>query len=231
MARTCTVCTHPERPAIDRALVEGDAYRDIARQFGVSKDALQRHRAEHLPARLVQAKAAQDVSDAVDVMAELQRCFERVNLLFDACDRWLRDADDPTRYDIGPRATELDVTFDEVVRDRNGNPRTIRRKKKLSEWLETVETDTRTVVMVETKSADPRDLVLKTANRLQGQMELLAKLLDLLNDGNTINVTISADWVQIRTELMLALKPYPDAAAAVASRLQLIEGGAGHAAD
>ena len=44
-------------------------------------------------------------------MAELRRCFERVNLLFDACDRWLRDADDPSRYDIGPRAAEVLVTY------------------------------------------------------------------------------------------------------------------------
>ena len=29
MPRTCTVCSHPDRPAIDAALVAGDAYRNI----------------------------------------------------------------------------------------------------------------------------------------------------------------------------------------------------------
>jgi hypothetical protein len=203
----------------------------IARQYEVSKDVLDRHKKGHLPATLAQAKAAQETSDAVDVMAELQRCFARVNLLFDACDRWLRDADDPTRYDIGPRATELDVTYDETLIDRNGNPYTVRRKKKLSDLLETVETETRTITLVETKYADPRELVLKTANRLQGQMELLSKLVGQLSDGDTINIVVNPAWVQIRTELLAALRPYPDAAHAVASKLQLIEGVAGHAAD
>jgi hypothetical protein len=231
MPRTCTVCTHPERAVIDRALVSRESFRDISKRFSVSVSAADRHKKGHIPATLVRAKAVQETSDAVDVMAELQRCFERVNLLFDACDRWLRDADDSTRYDIGPRATELDVTYDEIVRDRNGNPRTVRRKRKLAELLETVESETRSITMVETKYADPRELVLKTANRLQGQLELLSKLLDLLKDGNTVNVTISADWVQIRTELMVALRPYPEAAQAVAGRLQLINGRASHAAD
>jgi hypothetical protein len=228
MPRTCTVCAHLKRAEIDRALVADSAsLRDIARQYEVSKDALDRHKKGHLPTTLVQAKAAQETSDAVDVMAELQRCFERVNLLFDACDRWLRDADDPTRYDIGPRATELDVTYDEIVRDRNGTPRTVRRKRKLAELLETIESDSRSVVMVETKYADPRELVLKTATRLQGQIELLAKLLDLLNEGDTINIAISPQWVEARTVLFAALAEHPEARLAVAAALQAIEGGDG----
>lgn len=230
MPRTCSVCGHSERPAIDRALVAGEAFRAIAKRFSVSMSAVDRHKKAHLPLTLTKAKAAREVSEAIDVMAELERCFGRVNLLFDACDRWLRDADDPSRYDIGPRAHELDVTYEEVTTDRNGNPRTVRRKGKLADLLRIVEGGTRTVTMVETKYADPRDLVLKTAHRLQGQMELLSKLLGQLNDGNTVNVTVSADWVLIRSELMGALQPYPDAAQAVASRLQVIEGGAGRAA-
>jgi hypothetical protein len=231
MPRSCTICVHPERAAIDKALVGGEPFRHIAARFDTSTAALQRHKAEHLPATLVQAKAAQETSDAVDVMAELQRCFARVNLLFDACDRWLRDADDPTRYDVGPRATELDVTYDEIVLDRNGTPRTVRRKRKLAELLETVETETRTITLVETKYADPRELVLKVAAKLQGQLELLSKLVGQLSDGDTINIVVSPEWVEIRTVILAALRPYPDAAHAVASRLQLIDGGVGHAAD
>lgn len=138
MPRVCTVCSHPQRPEIDRALVAGElSFRNIAERFGTSPTALTRHKKEHVPASLAKAQEAKQEADAMDVMAELQRCFVRMNLLFDACDRWLRDADDPTRYDIGPRATELDVTYDEVTVDRNGNPRSVRRKRKLAELLTT----------------------------------------------------------------------------------------------
>lgn len=231
MPRTCTICGHPRRLEIDQALVANESFRNIAERFAVSVGALTRHKDAHVPAALVQAKAAQDEADAIDVMDELRRCFARVNLLFDACDRWLRDADDPSRYDIGPRAEELDVTYEDVLINGQGNPYTVRRKKKLSDLLPTIESETRTITLVETKYADPRDLVLKTANRLQGQMELLSKLLGDLDEGNTVNIVIAPEWVQIRSVLLASLQPYPEARQAVAGRLSVIEGGRSHAAD
>src|SRR5688500_7599726 len=73
MPRLCTVCTHPQRSAIERRLVaESGAYRDIARQWRLSKDALARHKAEHLPTRLVQAQEAENVAQALDVVQQLK---------------------------------------------------------------------------------------------------------------------------------------------------------------
>ena len=62
MPRACSVCQHADRIAIDRALVEGVSYRDIARQFGgsVSKDGLSRHKAAHLSAALVRVVARRE---------------------------------------------------------------------------------------------------------------------------------------------------------------------------
>lgn len=52
MPRVCTVCTHPDRAAIDLALTAGrDSFRGIARQYRVSPDAVERHRTKHVPAR------------------------------------------------------------------------------------------------------------------------------------------------------------------------------------
>ncbi len=39
MEGKCSVCSHASRGAIDHALVQRAPYRDIARRFGVSKDA------------------------------------------------------------------------------------------------------------------------------------------------------------------------------------------------
>jgi hypothetical protein len=69
MPRTCSVCQHPERAAIDAAALAGAGYRTIADQFHVSKTALLRHKADHLLAELVKAKQAEEVSRATDLLA------------------------------------------------------------------------------------------------------------------------------------------------------------------
>jgi hypothetical protein len=59
VARTCTVRTHPQRAASDKALVAGQQYRYIATHFGTSVAALQRHKEDHLRDLLAQAKQRQ----------------------------------------------------------------------------------------------------------------------------------------------------------------------------
>ena len=71
MPQTCTVCRHPRRGEIDRALVSAGPLRDIAGRFGVSKSAVERHKAEHLPAVLARAKEVADVTHALDVAKQL----------------------------------------------------------------------------------------------------------------------------------------------------------------
>jgi transposase-like protein len=69
--RTCTICTHPGREAIDAALVAGEAYRNIAERFGTSTTALVRHKADHLPASLPQAKHAEETTQADSLLGQL----------------------------------------------------------------------------------------------------------------------------------------------------------------
>ncbi len=53
----CTTCAHPQRQAIDQALLAGDAtYEAISRQYGPSISALYRHR-KHLEAKTRRARA------------------------------------------------------------------------------------------------------------------------------------------------------------------------------
>jgi hypothetical protein len=53
MPRRCTICDHPTRDAIDRALVAGQALRDIAGQYHLSKSALARHKERHAHPALI----------------------------------------------------------------------------------------------------------------------------------------------------------------------------------
>jgi hypothetical protein len=48
----CTVCSHREHAAIDLALANGVSGRAVAARYGVSHDAVHRHRTNHLPPQL-----------------------------------------------------------------------------------------------------------------------------------------------------------------------------------
>jgi hypothetical protein len=72
MPRTCTICAHPERAAIDKALVENDSLRAVAKCFGRSTAAMFRHKTDHLPAALVKAQDAHAVAQADDLLAQVR---------------------------------------------------------------------------------------------------------------------------------------------------------------
>jgi hypothetical protein len=72
MSRACSVCTHPDAVLINEALViDGTSNRAVARQYGLSKDALRRHR-EHIPQLLLEASQAMEVADADDLLSQVR---------------------------------------------------------------------------------------------------------------------------------------------------------------
>lgn len=160
MPRACTVCTHEERDAIDAALVGGGLNRAVARQYGLSKDAVARHRDEHLPVALTAAKGAEDAARADDLLAQVRQLQVRAHRILEKA-----EATGDLRAALG------------AIREARGN------------------------------------------------LELLAKLLGELNDQPTVNVMVSPEWVSIRTVVLGALGPFPDARAAVADRLLALGAG------
>src|SRR4051812_11771148 len=72
MARTCTVCRHPDRPVIDQALINHRPFRSIAVQFSTSKSALIRHYDDHLPEALTKARAAEEMAQADDLLEQVK---------------------------------------------------------------------------------------------------------------------------------------------------------------
>src|SRR5207249_4043406 len=116
MSRPCTICNHPQRSAIDRALASGDPYRKVALRYGISTATVSRHRTAHLADRLARAqlraaseqraddqrllaerdsRQAAEAAFDLDVLNELQRCVQRLIRLMDACEQYLRDPEDP----------------------------------------------------------------------------------------------------------------------------------------
>jgi hypothetical protein len=86
MPRTCTVCRHEQRNAVEGALIQGVPLRDIAEQHALSTAALVRHRDMHLSAELL---------TQVSVVNDRRRAslLEQAELLLDTTNQLLRDAE------------------------------------------------------------------------------------------------------------------------------------------
>ena len=72
MPRSCTVCDHPDREAIDRALVGGASNRSVASLHDASEAAVRRHKGKHLPAKLVLAEKAAEVAEADTLLDQVR---------------------------------------------------------------------------------------------------------------------------------------------------------------
>lgn len=72
VGRPCTVCNHPERQEIDKALVSGTVYRKLSETYGLTASSLCRHRKGHIPAQVAKAFEATEVSRAAELVREDQ---------------------------------------------------------------------------------------------------------------------------------------------------------------
>ncbi|MGB8991025.1 MAG: hypothetical protein WCD80_03120 [Desulfobaccales bacterium] len=85
MAKSCSVCSHPALPEIDRALLSGVSLRALAARHGLSSSALFRH-TRHLADRLAQESRVED-------LAHLQALLEKLDLLEARLERLFRTAE------------------------------------------------------------------------------------------------------------------------------------------
>jgi hypothetical protein len=86
MPRSCNVCSHPDREAIDEALVGGIAFPALVAEYRVSKDSLSRHKANHLPAKLVLAQQAEEVAEADDLLDQVRDLQARTLAILEAAE-------------------------------------------------------------------------------------------------------------------------------------------------
>jgi hypothetical protein len=72
MPRSCTVCEHYKKKTIDRELVGGASNRSVASIYDVSEAAVRRHKANHLPAKLVMAEKVAEVVEADNLLDQVK---------------------------------------------------------------------------------------------------------------------------------------------------------------
>lgn len=231
MARPCSVCDRADLLEINRALAEfaGESkrFRIVSERFGLSIQSLRRHESAHLTEGLKKAvvKHAELIEETrdLDILASLKRLIGKAELMLSAADEWLRDPADPARYNLNPRTHEIEVVYEETIGDRAS-----RRTAKLSHLLERIEQGLPvTVIKGESRTADPRKLLLDAVDSLKPVLELLGKATGQIRPDPAVSLNVfleTREWQRLEEALLEALRPYPAALEAAGRALATIGG-------
>lgn len=203
MPTSCTICNHPKRKAIERAIAAGVPLRDIVGQYGGSRGSISRHTSNCLAKALGKAgtarkvvKAAQedaelavfkeavtevarrDAQSAVTVEMVVSRLFDVLLKLLDACDRDLTDPDDPQVYNLMPRAQEIQIVWEKNEAAKGEKPRWVKKQSTLQAVLDLAFSSENRKLVRDAPVAhnDRTKVLLDVTDRLGKQAEFLAKL-------------------------------------------------------
>ena len=173
MTARCMVCDSEHRARIELALSKRVSYDRLAKKFGLSRDAIGRHRRNHLPPTLLASLQAYGKPTAVD-LDELKQ-------------------------------SESEGLLQTVAAQRGKLWQTLEICEEMEDW----------------------PAATRVHAQLTASLNLLAKILGEIDTGSrtTINqLVVSPEYLTLRSALVQALSPYPDARRAVSEVLRGLEG-------
>lgn len=170
--KKCKACDSKRVAQLNKQLLNGDSISGISKLYGMSRDVIRRHKNECL-GELLQEVVKEKQLAGDSLIKQVEADIDMVHKLVRACDEWLTDPDDPSKYFLGPRGEEIEITYQEKD---TGTDRLLptMRKASLQEMIDTVEKNGHFVVRnITTKHADPRELLLKAIAKLEGIVKMI----------------------------------------------------------
>ncbi len=233
MPRRSSIDQHPQRAEIIRAISAGsDSLRTIAKRFNLTQSSVQRFSAGRLPqaaAAKLAKEEGQGLRDAEALLGETERVVKLLEKMLSSLDEFLSDPEDPTRYTVIPRDSELEIIYTDTYQpptktdeEKPPAPVKVRRKERLSTLL--ARRGPAPPFTVLHKGEDPRRLLLATAGVLGEHLDRLARILGIVREIAQVNITsisLSAHpaWPELTRVIFGALQPFPEARAALLAAL------------
>ena len=172
MARKSEITHHPHRAEIERDLINSVSYRNIAKRYGVSLAAIHRYVHGRFRDMVGEQVAKREQAHGEWIIGEVDKIMSRTNKMYDACDEFLTDPDNPEKYWLGPRAGEIEVAF----WYRDDKKRTVVKERLDVVWRRIEQDQGVVIVDMDYKRKDPRELLLRTAQTNKQLLELLARI-------------------------------------------------------
>lgn len=173
MRKGIEIANHPHREEIIDALVNGVTYRDIERQYGINRSTLSRLVRSELGRKVAAAGRAKDIMDGTYLVESAGVAAESLRKMLVACNTYLEDPDDPSAFAIGPRAEEVDIVVEQY--DEEGRVIGTERDT-LQAFINRIEQRGGKVVEAKYRHEDPRKLVVQTADAVNRQLAVVAKI-------------------------------------------------------
>ena len=218
-----SILSHPSRISIEHDILAGVPHREIAERYGLkSHTVVTRYAKEHM-AKLIAKAELETVEGLLD---RITRHIGTVENLIASIEDWLTGPDG--MLDAAPRASEVSVIY---LGYTDAGP--VKIKRTLAELLQEVynargdddalPASDEAVLKVQLGIQDPRLTLLKAAETLNRQLELLAKAKGIVEEKVSVTVEAPERTIEeLATALTEALAPYPEALRAVVDELAKI---------
>lgn len=214
----CKVCEHKKAGQITTKIRNGDSINSLHKLYGLSRSALNRHKSECMVQLLAEDKATHESLIGDSLINQVKGQLDLVQKMIVACDEYLTDPDDPSKYFIGARGDEIDVvyrTYDKEEKKLSN----MQKKSTLQNILDAINDDGNFVVMnITVKHTDPRDLLLKAITKLEATAKMIfessQKLIEwehkkkaiekVANEGGTISFEKEVNLITERVIVAMA---------------------------
>lgn len=167
----CKICDSKSVSTINKMLLNGDTIAKIHHLFPFARGTITKHRDTCMAGML------QKINDKKEIIGDslvkqVEADIVLVHKLVRACDEWLTDPDDPSKYFLGPRGQEIDITYQETDPE-TGRLDKMMKKASLQEMIHAIEAGGFVIRNITTKQADPRELLLKAIGKLEGIVKMI----------------------------------------------------------
>lgn len=212
MSRVCTICRDPRRAEINEALAtKAGSYRQIAERFSLNISTVFRHE-KHVPAYVAKGARLVDLSNAEKVGRLMEETASGAKRLYDACEEWLRDPENPEKYYLGPRGEDIWVLLEWTTLDVDGKAIRHRSKDLLHNIIQKIEDRTgRTVTNTSWKHADPRELILKASANLKDLIDTIVKIQAEAREQRRENLMTDPTFIKYQAAVLSVLTEYAGA--------------------
>ena len=221
--RIAEVDKHPQKEKIIKALVKGTSFREITGQYGISKSSLSRYLNDSLFPKVAKHVAERDMKDAKFVLSEIDSIISKMKKLYDACDEYLTDPDNPDKYSLMPRAWEQEIKYLDYSNVSEENPKPEQKTMMVQDLINEMRDHKKELIEIKYKHHDPRKIITETATVMTKQLELLARIQGTIKDVS-INIINTPIWVDVQNALLMVTEKFPQIREDLAKELAKIGG-------